>query len=223
MNNLKNKTIEDCEEAIESALSMLRKMAAPEIRSLSVLDVIAPEGFRPVVELRDADGRKKRRTASADNWSPSDGEIRIYFEPDDVREDGISPSAALASSIPQKSMDAARAVPELLNALREAENAPGRMFVALKWFRDEYLPSTGLNWAQSEEERRNLLSEAIKGGWILTSKVPNPKAPLYPTTTICSNRQKQINSAGAPISRFRPVPVSGEPLSNTVLRDRGSR
>jgi hypothetical protein len=78
----------------------------------------------------------------------------------------------------------------LLSALQEAESAPGRSFVALKWFRDEYLHSTGLSWAQDEQQRQYLLTRAIEEGRILKDRVLNPKAPLYPTTTIRLNRQK---------------------------------
>jgi hypothetical protein len=252
-------TIEECEEALEKKLGELR---------------IVPEGYRPVVELLE-NGRKKRRTASADSWSPETGEIRISFEPAEPAQEKSLPESVrlnpikfefrckfcgkqtgikselkgknriirmlscghvelipitevradqaheVISSEQSATSGSDQALAGLLNALEEAENAPGRMFVALKWFRDEYLPSTGLGWAQNHEERQAVLAKAIQDGWILTGKVHNPKAPLYPTTTIRLNRQKQ--SGSAPESRFRPVPISGEPLSRTILQDRGSR
>src|SRR5712691_9392002 len=91
----KTRTIQDCQEAIESTLLTLRKKGPAEVKNLPGLGIIAPEGFRPVVELYNVDGRKKRRTASADNWSPSDGEIRIYFEPTHLAEGEVSSAAAL--------------------------------------------------------------------------------------------------------------------------------
>lgn len=213
MSNSKEATIQDREESLEQVLAKLGSLS--ELRNLAALDTIAPKGFRPVVSLYEND-RKKRRTASAETWSPSTGEIRIEFEP----ASGADETAPTAP----KDDDAlfARRLREMLRALQEAESAPGRTFVALKWFRDEYLHSTGLDWAQNEEQRQSVLSQAIKDGWILTSRVPNPKAPLYPTTTIRLNRQKSAGEA-APASRFRPVRMSGAPLSSTILQDRGPR
>lgn len=251
----KGKTIQDCEEVFERKLWELG---------------IASDGYRPVVELLE-NGRKKRRTASAESWSPETGEIRIYFEPvDQMPKESLSDSDEVnpaktellcnfckkhaeikfekdmgthimrflscghiiknekneakfhkaVSLVPAASEpDQERA--ELMKSLEAAENTPGRMFVALKWFRDDYLPSAGLRWAQDTETRQSVLAKAIQDGWILTGKVPNPKSPFYPTTTIRLNRQKQ--PAGASQSRFRPVPISGEPLSRTILDDRGTR
>ena len=94
--------------------------------------------------------------------------------------------------------------------------------MAIKWFRDEFLPAKGYAWAKTPDECQNVLARAISEGWIVTSKIPNPMSPLYPTTTIRVNRQKQARST-RPMSRFRPVHISGEPLSSTILRDRGPR
>jgi hypothetical protein len=220
-------TIHEREEAIEAALLALRRLNSPELRRLQLLDILVPEGFRPVVELTE-NGRtigthkiyapqEKRRDVPADNWSPSDGEVHIRFE----RVGSAQESARQSQPVAAPSDEEARA--ELLKALQDAESTPGRMFVALKWFRDEYLPSTGLGWAQNREECQAILAKSIADGWILTSKVPNPKAPLYPTTTIRVNRQKLPDARPSPASRFRPVPISGEPLSTTILRERGLR
>ncbi len=212
-------TIQDLEKALEKNLAGLP---------------IAPQGYRPVVELLE-NGRKKRRTASALSWSAKTGEVRIRFEQARRPSDEVSPespglgkdektkSGEVTPLLPPPVAAAApdRRLPGLLKALEDAETAPGRMFVALKWFRDEYLPSTGVDWAQNREERQDVLTRGIQAGWILTGKVANPKAPPYPTTTIRLNRQKQ--PASAPAIRFRPVPISGEPLSRTILLDRGAR
>jgi hypothetical protein len=55
---------------------------------------------------------------------------------------------------------------------------------------------------------------------VLTSKIPNPKTPAYPTTTIRLNRAE----AGVPeeAQRFRPVAVQGDLLSATLDDDRGN-
>jgi hypothetical protein len=254
-----SRTIEDREEDLANVLSGLH---------------IAPQGYRPVVELLE-NGRKKRRTASADTWSAETGEIRIYFEPSEPAQEKLLPDPGEVNRMklefrceycgkqaevksesktkdkvmqwlscghvqllplaevktnqadevnslePAAGPGSDQRLGGLLKALEEAECAPGRMFVALKWFRDEYLPSTGLHWAQNHEERQSVLAKAIQDGWILTGKVHNPKAPIYPTTTIRLNRQKQPGSSSS--TRFRPVPISGEPLSRTILRERGTR
>ena len=216
MNVSKHTTIQDCEDAVEKTLSVLRNMDSSQMKTSPGMNILAPEGFRPVVELYE-DGRKKRRTASANNWSPATGEIRIYFEPVEKAPDSRLELATDTASNP------GHALSDLINALREAENSPGRMFVALKWFRDEYLPSTGLAWTRSPDDRQAHLAKAIQDGWILTSRVPNPRAPRYPTTTIRLNRQRLPEAGQAPLNRFRPVPISGEPLSDTILRERGTR
>jgi len=209
---LKEATIQDREESLEQVLARLGGLS--ELRNLPALDTIAPKGFRPVVALYE--NGSHRRTAPAETWSPSTGEIRIYFEPTTGTGE-VTPNAPHDGGVfvDQK-------LREMLNALQDAENTPGRTFVALKWFRDEYLHSTGLAWAQDEDQRQAVLSQAIKDGWVLTSRVPNPKAPLYPTTTIRLNRQRTATEA-TPASRFRPVEIAGEPLSSTILRDRGLR
>jgi hypothetical protein len=177
---LKQITVQDSEEALEQTLTTLRNLNLQELRSLPALDVIAPKGFRPIVSLLE-NGRKKRRTALAETWSPATGEISISFERAEASESAKSSDPSPADS---------HALKELLSALQEAESAPGRSFVALKWFRDEYLHSTGLSWAQDEQQRQYLLTRAIEEGRILKDRVLNPKAPLYPTTTIRLNRQK---------------------------------
>lgn len=205
-------SIQQSQEAVEATLANLRKFSTSDPAYLQALDLLSPAGFRPVVTLFE-DCRKKRRTASARNWSPATGEIRISFKPSS--EEKI-PAAAVIPA-------ADRRVTDLLNALDEAETAPGWTFVALKRFRDDFLPAKGFPWARTPEERQAVLAQAIQNGWVLTSKVQNPKAPLYPTTTIRLNRQKRAQLSTSPAARFRPVPIVGEPLSSTVLRDRGSR
>ena len=203
------RTIEESETSIEDALVRLRKLGESDPAISQALDFLAPRGFRPVVELLE-DNHKKRRSAPADKWQPATGEIKIYFEPaPDESTETSSPSP-----LPPMS--------ELLIALAEAETAPGRTFVALKWFRDEFLPAKTLSWTHDPDQRQALIAKAIVDGSIFTSKVPNPKAPLYPTTTIKVNRQR-LHLGSQPVSRFRPVHVSGEPLSATINRDRGSR
>jgi len=108
---------------------------------------------------------------------------------------------------------------ELCATLAEAERG-GHAFIALKWFRDSFLPRKSFVWNQSPESRQMILAEAILRGVVLTSKIPNPKTPAYPTTTIRLNRAE----AGVPeeAQRFRPVAVQGDPMAATLDDDRGN-
>lgn len=114
---------------------------------------------------------------------------------------------------------------DLLRALDRAEGRPGYEFVSLKWFRDAALVREGFSWAADEFTRHDVLREAIDRRWILTSKVANPRPPHFPVTAIRVNRQMpEVNAAlgnrtgNSPA--FRPIPIRGESLSATVLRDR---
>jgi len=64
----------------------------------------------------------------------------------------------------------------------------GHAFIALKWFRDSFLPRKAFRWNQHPESRQSVLAEAIQRGVVITSKIANPKTPAYPTTTIRLNR-----------------------------------
>ena len=113
---------------------------------------------------------------------------------------------------------------DLIRALERAERER-RSFVALKWFRDQYLPQQGFPWAVSPEARQSAIRQVIEGRWVLTSKVPNPKTPEFPVTAIALNRphpRVQEILANMPPSGddFEPIEISGEPLSATILRDR---
>ena len=126
------KRIQDCEDAVESGLAVLGKMNLSNSEATRALQFLAPKGFRPVVEFREG-GRKKRRTASADNWAPGTGEILITFDP-------VEAGDAVASEQRAKAVSPNGGLDEVCQALAEAEI--GRSFVALKWFRDELLPAT---------------------------------------------------------------------------------
>jgi hypothetical protein len=172
-----------------------------------VLDFLAPRGYRPVVELQE-DGRSMRRNESANEWTPELGEIRIYFEPANEAELAAASEAEVEAEV---QFDEETMNRELMEALEQAENTPGHTFVAIKWFRDTFLPTRGYGWAQRQERRHALLSKAIEEGTILTSRIANPRAPLHPTTTIRLNRQTG-NGDGATASRFKPLAIAGDPI-----------
>ncbi len=224
-------SIPDAEEVIEEALGELSYSQDPGLAR--ALRFLAPPGYQVIVELCSENGRSKRRNASADSWSPEEDEVRIYFE----RVDGDDPGPRSVRSSPRNSaerhserfedddaqdssnpVDLDNRVRELCGALAEAERG-GHAFIALKWFRDSFLPRKAFRWNQNPESRQAILAEAIQRGVVLTSKIANPKTPAYPTTTIRLNRAE----AGIPeeAQRFHPVAVNGETLTAVLEEERG--
>jgi hypothetical protein len=221
--------IPEAEEMIEDALNELAFSSDPGLAR--ALHFLAPEGYQAIVELCGESGRSKRRNASADTWSPEEDELRIYFE----RTDGTEP-APRAVRAPRSAAENAyddeedgqeavipadldERVKELCAALAEAERG-GHAFIALKWFRDSFLPRKAFRWNQHPESRQTVLAEAIQRGVVLTSKIANPKTPAYPTTTIRLNRAE----AGIPeeAQRFHPVEAHGDSIAEAIEEERGN-
>ena len=223
-----NLSIPAAEEMIEEALNELAFTQDPGL--VRALRFLAPPGYQAIVELCSENGRSKRRDASADAWSPEYDEVRIYFERIEGDEPAPRPGRAShgaradhqaanedeAEPVLPADMDAR--VKELCTALAEAERG-GHAFIALKWFRDSFLPRKTYRWNQHPETRQSVLAEAIQRSVVLTSKIANPKTPAYPTTTIRLNRAE----AGIPedAQRFQPVDVQGEPVAVTIDEERG--
>jgi len=114
---------------------------------------------------------------------------------------------------------------DLIRALDRAESRPGYHFVALKWFRDAALLEEAFPWAQSDPARREVLRDAIEKRLILTGRIPNPRAPQFPVTSIRLNRllpevQAILGTSGPAGEDFHPVEIRGESLSTTILRER---
>jgi hypothetical protein len=228
-------TIPEAEEIIEEALEELSFSTDPGLAR--ALRFLAPPGYQAIVELCGENGRSKRRNASAACWNPEEDEVRIYFErmegsaaeDDDRSEERPGPQVRVRAARPVTTIfeegnvdESTGALPadiddrikELCATLAEAERG-GHAFIALKWFRDSFLPRKAFSWNQNPESRQMILAEAILRGVVLTSKIPNPKTPAYPTTTIRLNRAE----AGVPeeAQRFRPVAVHGEALSGSMM------
>jgi hypothetical protein len=225
--DIDNLSIPDAEEIVEEALNELAFSTDPGLSR--ALHFLAPPGYQAIVELCGENGRSKRRNASADTWSPEEDEVRIYFE---RLDDGSAPTrpsrgsrAPIEASFDVEADDEA-AVPadldarvkELCAALAEAERG-GHAFIALKWFRDSFLPRKAFRWNQHPESRQAVLAEAIQRGVVLTSKIANPKTPAYPTTTIRLNRAE----AGVPeeAQRFHPIVIQGESITEVIQDERG--
>jgi hypothetical protein len=183
------------------------------------------------VELCGENGRSKRRNAMASTWTPEEDEVRIYFERIDDAEVAPRPARASRASAEQAfdedddgqeaviPADIDARVKELCAALAEAERG-GHAFIALKWFRDSFLPRKAYRWNQHPESRQAVLAEAIQRGVVVTSKIANPKTPAYPTTTIRLNRAE----AGMPeeAQRFHPVTAHGDSIAEAIEEERGN-
>lgn len=222
-----NLTIPAAEEIIEEALTELQYSQDPGM--VRALRFLSPPGYQAIVELCSESGRSKRRNASSDTWSPEEDEIRIYFEridgepaPRPARAPRLAASHAAGEEDEEQDAilpaDMDERVKELCAALAEAERG-GHAFIALKWFRDSFLPRKSFRWNQHPETRQSILAEAIQRGLVMTSKIANPKTPAYPTTTIRLNRAE----AGIPeeAQRFHPVAVQGDAAADAIEDERG--
>ena len=223
-------SIPDAEEMIEEALNELSFSTDPGLAQ--ALHFLAPAGYEAIVELCGENGRSKRRNAMASTWTPEEDEVRIYFERIDGEEAAPRPARASRASAAEHDFDEdddgqeavipadidAR-VKELCAALAEAERG-GHAFIALKWFRDSFLPRKAFRWNQHPESRQAVLAEAIQRGVVITSKIANPKTPAYPTTTIRLNRAE----AGIPeeAQRFHPVMAHGDSIAEAIEEERGN-
>lgn len=185
---------------------------------------ILPEGYQCEVHLHRGNRKKRRDANFQDYWDPDTDSIRISFSP--MEEEIATSTGEAPGSLKEINLHSAEdRISDLVRALDRAETRPGYEFVSLKWFRDAALLHEGFSWAADEFARHDVLREAIDRRWILTSKVANPRPPHYPVTAIRLNRQiPEVNtvlgSRTGALPEFRPVPIRGEALSETVLRDR---
>jgi hypothetical protein len=212
------KTIEQFENQLTQALQAGLRSVAP--------------GYEPQVTLYEK-GRKKRRSASAEHWSPESGEIRIGFRQQGAASSsaskagaGPSPEVVQGPASPAPSSTSASGpLHDLIRALKRAESRPGYDFIALKWFRDTHLPAEGFEWTTSDSMRQEVLRKAIEERLILTSKVANPKSPQFPVTAIRLNRSLPqvaaiLGEEQPAQADFAPVEIGGDSLSSTILGER---
>src|SRR5580692_7977479 len=148
--DLSHLSIPDAEEIIEEALNDMGFSADPSLAR--AMRFLAPPGYQAIVELCGENGRSKRRNATADTWSPEEDEVRIYFERigdgESAPRSARAPRTAAVHDYHDEDDDGQEAVipadldarvKELCAALAEAERG-GHAFIALKWFRDSFLP-----------------------------------------------------------------------------------
>ncbi|MFZ0289487.1 MAG: hypothetical protein WBW98_17435 [Candidatus Sulfotelmatobacter sp.] len=200
------------------------KLVSPLRDILHELRYTIPGQYQLRVSLLDANGRKKRSDASADNWSPESGRIEIRFEPAPEERKIASPEVSRGEDRKSSSDSLAN---RLLRALDRAESTPGWNFVSLKKFRDEILPSEPFSpgaFQPADVHWQDAIRSAIEKRLILVGKVPNPKSPQFPVTSIRLNRlmpevQEVLGLPKRDLD-FHPIHIKGEPLSATILRER---
>lgn len=166
-------------------------------------------------------GKKVRADAGADYWDLSSCEVRITMRP---AVQGLSPAAGSDQMAPSPAT--ARTVDPGVTIVKKLAEAEVEMpFVALKFLRDRLLPSVEASWTQKPELRQTNVAAAIERRLLITSKVPNPTAPQFPTTAVRVNRahplvQEVLKELSGFEEGFSPVAIRGRPLSDTVLEDR---
>jgi hypothetical protein len=220
-------TINDVEQRIQSGLEELRRIPFGGAIS-EALKYLLPDGKRVLVEL-EKDGRRKRRIIDQD-WRPD--EAVLYYEdraanepvgqpqtPTLVPKANLTPYPTANSGINSPLDPPEKQIEQLCAALLDAEKA-GKSFISLKWFRDDALTTHGFAWADDPENRQSVLAKAIEIGAVVTSRIPNPRAPMHPTTTIKLNGASRYAQSAPP--RFQPIRArGGESASEVIMRDRG--
>ncbi|SRR5712692_4274956 len=214
------RTIKDVEvQVVEKVCEALRELG------------LLPDGYRCSARLH-GESRDKKRTASFEtSWSPDTDSIRIRFKPiSEQSQTASQPTERGTATAPPDHAAKSGAtttgpLSDLIQALDRAESRPGYDFVALKWFRDAALPAEGFPWASVNSVRQDVLRDAIDKRLILTSRVPNPRSPQFPVTAIRLNRlmpevRAILGTRDGGLPDFQPVPIRGENLSVTALRDR---
>ncbi len=169
------------------------------LNALLPLFLSQTEGVKVQVDILE-NGASKHGNSAAENWRPDQGEIVISFgkaaalaQEEEVYEEELQePEREYDFGEddyyePEGSVDQYRA--DLIRSLDRAEQRDGFEFVALKWFRDLFLPAEQYHWVDSQEARSKELRDAIDDRAVLTYKVPNPRAPEFPTTAIRVNRR----------------------------------
>ena len=198
-------TISELEFQLQRSLALLREIdQRGELpRDLKPLLALAPpDGASVHVSLRQRDtGRQLRVGAPIHSWAPRACGAWVVYE---VAQ-GLGSSPGLAPRAVEGSGDPLQ---DFIGALDHVEKDPHLHFVSLKWFRDTYLPKRGYDWANDPDLPRQMVHEAAEAEMILTSKVPNPKTPEFPVTTIQLNRShpkvQRILAAIAP----KPAPAA---------------
>jgi hypothetical protein len=230
----KVENVGDIQDAVSRSLDKLAELdrsgELPEaLRGL--LYIAPPDHHRSSVAMKypAAKGwRQRRRDADASYWHRETDAIEVTFQALPMVPVGVrSPLVDREVAYEPRAAAVDARVASLIRALAKAERDPRfSQFVALKRFRDDYLLTEGQEWAYSPDGRHDVLRAAIESGFVLRSQVANPKSPSFPVTAVHVNREHPVviqvlRESNMPNSRFAPITLAGEPLSATIVRERG--
>ncbi len=99
--------------------------------------------------------------------------------------------------------------------LKQLEDA-GKTPITLDWFRDyAMLHSFKVDWPESSEFRQRVIDKTIEAKGIRIASIPN-EVPGGPDVTTVSTVKIEVPTDG-----YHPITVRGEPVSVTLIRDRG--
>ncbi len=207
---MKYRTIGDFQRALEESLqkvaSLSRMGALPPVFE-PLLQLVPPEGMRPVVSVCYADSdRRIRGDAAGHKWHPEDCVVEIAYESiEDLSEDSGPPRGPREGAEPAQDADP---MTVLIHVVDEAEQDPMLHFIAFKFLRDRLLPQTGYSWTRSFEFCQRLISDAIEQQVLITEKIANPRHPEFPVTGVRLNREH--SSVREQVGAAPPQKVSGE-------------
>lgn len=175
------RTIGELESDLEDALCELVELESrgelpPELRPLLWLAPADGASVHVSLRLRES-GRHLKRQSALGEWKEKGGAWIVFAAP----ELGQAPHAE-STGVP---------LDDFILALDQAERDPHLSFISLKWFRDTYLVKHGYAWASDPDLPRRLIQEATDQQILLMHKVPNPKMPDFPVTSIRLNRENE--------------------------------
>lgn len=205
--------IEEVEDDLALALARVAELdragkLPPELAAL--VRLAPPPGLRARVSLRHRDSdRRIRGSAGISTWRAEACGAWIEY----VADRGARSEAAYAGD--------AKLTDDLVRVLLDLELRP-RKFTSWNWLRDQHLPARG--WTLTKERIQHVLELAVRLGIARTRKVPNPKQPDFPVTSLELNHEHpKVRSrleTSSLATRFEPVELPGKPVSSTILEDR---
>jgi len=156
----------------------------------------ARSGFRPIV-LRGGSS-----TAGSDEVLRGRGYNPDFYEDEPMPEsDGVNPLQ----------------IQQCCVVLEEAEKA-GKSPITLEWFRDyALLHSYKFDWLESVEFRQRVIDKAIEEKVIRAVTIPSKVGGGRNVTTV-ERVRVELPKDG---QRYHPIVVRGEPVSVSMMRDRG--
>ena len=212
-------TIEDARKALAEALAPILAANLPQA-----------EGYQIRLEIIE-NGRKTLGFVSCEDWKAASGEIRIKFGPVAAPGRHAFPGATGGAAEYDESGDREYVYTEqdysdLARALHDVEKACKPAPVPLEHFLDSCLPALDCDWCKWRGGRVNAVRRGIEDGIIFPSWMPDPDSPESWVKGLRLNNShpfvvKVLYGANRGLDDFKPMEIRGEPLSETIIRNRG--